>query len=405
MKESVAILCGGGPAPGINTVISSVSKSFLKAGYRVIGVHEAYKGLFAKEPELTEITYDFADRIYHRGGSEIKMSRHKPKDSEFTVDFFIKNNVKLLVTIGGDDTASTANRITKYLKEHDVDIKNIHVPKTIDNDLPLPNGVPTFGFNSAIHTGVNISKTIKVESLTTQNWYVISTMGREAGHLAFEIGKSIHASIIIIPEMFNKTEITIKKIVDLVVSSMIKRLLDGIKPGVAVISEGVFHYLSEKDIINSGITFSYDEHGHPELGTISKAHIFNTLIAKRIKELGLNIKNRPIEIGYSLRCCPPVSYDLSYCTSLGIGVKKLYDEGYTGCMVSMNSDKNIIPIYLKDVEDNNGKIKTRLVNIKSEDVSEVLLKNVYYITKEDYEKGKIIVPNIEDFDYYKILNW
>jgi 6-phosphofructokinase 1 len=405
MKEAVAILCGGGPAPGINTVISSVSKSFLRSGYKVLGVHEAYKGLFSENPELTDINYEFADRIYHRGGSAIKMSRHKPKNSEFSVDFFVKNNVKLLVTIGGDDTASTANRITKFLNEHDVDIKNIHVPKTIDNDLPLPDGVPTFGFNSAIHTGVDISKTIKVESLTTQNWYIVSTMGREAGHLAFEIGKSIHSSMIVIPEMFNKTEITIKKIVDLIVSAMIKRRLLGVKPGVAVISEGVFHYLSEEDICSSGITFSYDDHGHPELGNISKAHIFNTLVANRIKELGLDIKNRPVEIGYSLRCCPPVAYDLAYCTSLGMGVKKLYDEGFTGCMVALDTNKKIIPIYLKDVEDEKGKIRPRLVDVSSEEVSEVLLNNVYYITEDDYEAAKALIPNPEDYDYFKILNW
>lgn len=405
MKEAVAILCGGGPAPGINTVISSVSKAFLKADYRVIGVNEAYKGLFSENPELTELSYEFADRIYHRGGSAIKMSRHKPKDSEFSVDFFVKNNIKLLVTIGGDDTASTANRITKFLNEHDIDIKNIHVPKTIDNDLPLPEGVPTFGFNSAIQTGVSISKTIKVESLTTQNWYIVSTMGREAGHLAFEIGKSIHASMIIIPEMFDKTHITIKKIVDLIVSSMIKRRLIGMKPGVAVISEGVFHYLCEEDICSSGINFSYDDHGHPELGNISKAHIFNELVNKRIKELRLDIKSRPVEIGYSLRCCPPSAFDLAYCTSLGMGVKKLFDKGLTGCMVSLNKDKKIIPIYLKDVEDECGKIKPRLVDIESEEVSDILKNNLYYLTESDYDNAKQYIENPEDYDYYRILNW
>jgi len=64
------------------------------------------------------------------------MSRYKPKDSEFNTRFFVQNNVKLLVTIGGDDTASTANRISLYLAENQVKIQNIHVPKTIDNDLP-----------------------------------------------------------------------------------------------------------------------------------------------------------------------------------------------------------------------------------------------------------------------------
>ena len=137
MKDSVAILCGGGPAPGINSVISSVALVFLKSGYRVIGIHEGYKGLFAENPKIQEIDFHFADDIHKRGGSALQMSRHKPKDSEFNTRFFTENNVQLLVTIGGDDTASTANRISKFLIEHEISIQNIHVPKTIDNDLPL----------------------------------------------------------------------------------------------------------------------------------------------------------------------------------------------------------------------------------------------------------------------------
>jgi 6-phosphofructokinase 1 len=403
--KTVAILCGGGPAPGINTVISSVSKAFLKGGYRVLGVHEAYKGLFSANSETIDITYEWADKIYDQGGSAIKMSRFKPKDSDFTVDFFKKNNVDLLVTVGGDDTASTANRITKFLHNNKVEIKNIHVPKTIDNDLPLPEGVPTFGFMSAVEVGTAIGKTIKIESLTTNNWYTVTSMGREAGHLAYEIGKSIQASMIIIPEMFNKTQISIAKIVDLVVSSIIKRKTMGINPGVAVISEGVFHDLTDEDIKSCGIVFSYDDHGHPELSKISKAHIFSTLIERRLEEIGMDTKNRAIELGYSLRCCPPIASDLSYCTSLGYGVKKLYDEGHTGCMVSLDQQKNIIPIYLKDVEDENGKIRPRLVDMDNEDVKSVFETNIYYLQEEDYEKAKKLIASPEDFDYKKILNW
>jgi len=405
MNKTVAIVCGGGPAPGINTVISSVSKAFLKSGYKVLGVHEAYKGLFSENPKTVEISYEWADVIYDQGGSAIQMSRFKPKDSDFRVDFFEKNNIDLLVTVGGDDTASTANRITKFLHNNKIEIKNIHVPKTIDNDLPLPEGVPTFGFNTAVEVGSTIGKTIKTESLTTNNWYTLTSMGREAGHLAYEIGKSTQASMIIIPEMFNKTQITISKIVDLVVSSVVKRKTMGIEPGVTVISEGVFHDLTDEDIKNCGIVFSYDDHGHPELNKISKAHIFSALIDNRIKEIGLTTKNRPIEVGYSLRCCPPVAFDIAYCTSLGYGVKKLYDEGHTGCMVSQDSDKNIIPIYLKDVEDEQGKIRTRLVDMENEDVKTVFNVNLDYLSEEDYDNAKKFISNPSEFDYKKILNW
>ena len=209
MQDSILILCGGGPAPGINSVISSVAKVFLRDNYRVIGLHEGYKNLFADNPTTIEINFELADNIFHQGGSILRMSRHKPSDLEFKTDFFINNSVKLLVTIGGDDTASTANRISKFLAERNVSIQNIHVPKTIDNDLPLPEGNPTFGYQSAKQEGVRIGATVYEDARTSGNWFVVAAMGREAGHLAFGIGAACHFPMIIIPELFYKTEITL----------------------------------------------------------------------------------------------------------------------------------------------------------------------------------------------------
>lgn len=401
--KTIAILCGGGPAPGINTVVATVTKVFLKAGYRVLAVHEGYKGLFAEHPEIEELTYEKADQIYNRGGSAVKMSRFKPKDEDFNTRLFVKEGIELLVTIGGDDTASTANRLTKFLAAHQVQIRNIHVPKTIDNDLPLPEGVPTFGFTSAKEMGVNIGKVIKAEAATTQNWYLLMSMGREAGHLAFEIGKGIHASMIVIPEMFEKTQITIDKVIRLIISSMIKRRILGQKSGVAVVSEGIFHFLKGEDIASSGITFDYDAHGHPELSEISKAHVLTRILKNRLQEMGLNIICRPVEVGYSLRCVDPSAFDLTYCTTLGIGVKKLYDEGHTGCMVAVNLEEEVVPVYLKDVEDENGKIRTRLVNMDKEVIRQTFQENIYYLTPEDRSAAREWLKKPEEYEYKSIL--
>ena len=404
-KDAIAILCAGGPAPGINTVIGSVTKVFLNAGYRVLGINEGYKTLFNGETKFEELDFTFADTVFSRGGSALQMSRYKPKDNEFTTDFFTKNSVKLLVTIGGDDTASTSNRLAKFLAKNNVKVSNIHVPKTIDNDLPLPEGSPTFGYHSAKEEGVRLATTIYEDARTSGNWFIISAMGREAGHLAFGIGTACHMPMIIIPEMFNKTKITFDKITRLVISSMIKRQLLGIHYGVAIISEGVFHFMSDEEIEGTGINFTYDDHGHPELGNVSKSHIFNMLIQRKLKKLGLNIKSRPNELGYELRCCRPIAYDLSYATLLGTGIMKLFQEGMTGCMVTADPAGNISPLYLKDVEDEHGKVRPRLVNIDSERVQLVYYNNLHYITKEDYKEAKKIVPNPEEYDFLKILQW
>ena len=405
MKKSIAILTGGGPAPGINTVIASIAKVFLKDGYKVIGIHEGYKGLFAYKPSVTVFDFITCDKIMNQGGSFLKMSRHKPKNNEFRTDFFVKNNVKLLVTIGGDDTASTANRIAKFLSENNISIQNIHVPKTIDNDLPLPEGSPTFGYQTAKETGVKIATTVYEDARTSGNWFVVSAMGREAGHLAFGIGAACHYPMIIIPEMFDKARISFDRIINLIISSILKRKILRINYGAVIISEGVFHFMTDTEIKATGINFTFDDHGHPELGNVSKAHIFNMLLQRKLKELNIKVKSRPVELGYELRCVIPTAFDLLYCSLLGIGVKQLFDKGKTGCMVTSDPKGDISPLYMKDVEDENGKVKPRLVDINCQKSQLVLRNNLHFIYERDYEAAKQFVKNPEEFDFFKILNW
>lgn len=405
MDKSVAILCGGGPAPGINSVISSVARAFLHDGYRVLGIHEGYKGLFSDEGKFEEIDFKMADDIHKRGGSALKMSRFKPKDEDFNTRFFIQHNVKLLVTIGGDDTASTANRISRFLQENDIKIQNIHVPKTIDNDLPLPEETSTFGYQSAKQEGVRITQTIYEDARTSGNWFVVSTMGREAGHLAFGIGASSHIPMIIIPEMFNKVTITFERIIRMMISSIIKRKILGIEYGLVIVSEGVFHFMTDEEIEKSQINFTYDDHGHPELGNVSKAHIFNILLQNKLKSLGIKIKSRPVELGYELRCVQPTAYDLFYCALLGFGVKQLFDEGRTGCMVTAYNSGVIKPLYMEEVSDEQGKIIPRLVDINANKQKLVIEHGMQFLDPGDYEEAKKYLPNPEEYDFKAILNW
>jgi 6-phosphofructokinase 1 len=210
--------------------------------------------------------------------------------------------------------------------------------------------------------------------------------------------------MMIIPEMFNKTKITFDKIINMIISSIIKSKIRGIEYGVAMVSEGVFHFVDEDEIKNSGINFTYDDHGHPELGNVSKSHIFNYLLQVRLKELGIDIKSRPVEIGYELRCCNPIAFDLTLCTLLGIGIKKLFDQGISGCIVSADSRGDVTPLYLKDFQDENGKVKPRLVDIES-DMAQLFINHLIYIRKCDYKEAEKYVSNPEDYDVKKILNW
>ncbi len=410
MEKAIAILTGGGPAPGMNTVVGSVAKVFLRNGYKVIGLHSGYTGLFSNNPKVEIITWEKADEIFNRGGSFLKMSRFKPSQEDFAnnfnLSFFTDNHIKLLVTVGGDDTASTANRIANFLQEKNYPIANIHVPKTIDNDLPLPPGSPTFGYQSAKAMGTVIGTTIYEDARTSENWFIACAMGRSAGHLAFGIGAACHYPMIIIPEMFNKTQITVEKIVSLVISSVIKRKILDIPYGAAMISEGVFHELDDAEIAKSGVHFTYDDHGHPELGKVSKAHIFSEMLDHRISELKLKVKCRPVELGYEMRCHTPIAFDLMYCTLLGTGVYNLFAEGKTGCMVYVNPEGEVSPLYLKDLQNKEtGKIPPREVDVKSNKVQSVINNILHFITPEDYTEAKKYVANPEEYDFKKILNW
>ena len=411
MKDAVIILCGGGPAPGMNSVSMSVAKTFISRGFRVIGLHGGYSGLFSKNARTEDLTFAIADRYFNRGGSYLEMSRFKPTDADFennfNLDLFKDNNIKLLVTIGGDDTASTANRISKFLAAKGYPIANIHCPKTIDNDLPLPANAPTFGYNSAKNEGAHLARTVYEDARTSGNWLVISAMGRTCGSLALGIGEATHCPMTIIPEMFNKTEICLDKVVKLSISAILKRKVMGINYGTIVAAEGLFHEFKAEEMEAAGVRFSYDDHGHPELGKVSKAVLFNDLLEAEFKKIGLKVKSRPVEIGYDVRCQDPVAYDLTYCTELAMGVYQLYSEGKTGCMVYVDAYGNVSPLYLADLQDpTTGKIPPRVVDINSGTAQNYYNYIAHYVTPEDYEAVKALgIENPEAYDFKKILEW
>ena len=411
MKDAVIILCGGGPAPGMNSVSMSVAKTFITKGFRVIGLHGGYSGLFCKNARTEDLTFAIADRYFNRGGSYLEMSRFKPTDKDFeenfNLDLFKDNNIKLLVTIGGDDTASTANRISKFLAAKGYPIANIHCPKTIDNDLPLPANAPTFGYNSAKNEGAHLARTVYEDARTSGNWLVISAMGRTCGSLALGIGEATHCPMTIIPEMFNKTEICLDKVVKLSISAILKRKAMGINYGTIVAAEGLFHEFKAEEMEAAGVKFSYDDHGHPELGKVSKAVLFNDLLEAEYKKIGIKVKSRPVEIGYDVRCQDPVAYDLTYCTELAMGVYQLYSEGKTGCMVYVDSYGNVSPLYLADLQDpTTGKIPPRVVDINAGTAQNYYKYIAHYVTEADYDAVKALgIENPEAYDFNKILEW
>ena len=152
-KKVLAIIVGGGPAPGINAVISAAAIEAINNGFEVIGVQDGFKWLMREDSSHTRrLKIEDVSRIHLRGGSVLGTARDNPTKSEKATRAVIETlrslGVNHLVTIGGDDTALSSSFVAERSGH---EIKVVHVPKTIDNDLPLPSHIPTFGYQTARH--------------------------------------------------------------------------------------------------------------------------------------------------------------------------------------------------------------------------------------------------------------
>ena len=265
-RQKLAILVGGGPAPGINSVIAAATIRARLSGVEVLGVEDGFEWLMKGDvSRVRPLTIETVSRIHFRGGSHLGISRANPtrdiKALDRVVTTLLQLGVTELITIGGDDTAFSSMSVHERAAGQ---IRVAHVPKTIDNDLDLPAHVDTFGFQTARHIGVEVVKNLMVDAKTTSRWYYVVAMGRKAGHLALGIGKSAGATISLIPEEFSEKPIRLHRIVDTLVGAHLKRLADGRRDGVAIIAEGVTLDIDPRDLDQLEHA-ERDDHGHVRL--------------------------------------------------------------------------------------------------------------------------------------------
>lgn len=365
--KKLAILVGGGPAPGINSVIGAATIRAAVEGVEIIGIKDGFKWIMQGDiTHVKELNIQNVSRIHFRGGSYIGISRANPtKDSkhlENAVTSLLRLNVDKLITIGGDDTAFSALKVNEMAHGR---IKVVHVPKTIDNDLDLPHGIPTFGFQTARHIGVDIVKNLMVDAQTTSRWYFVVSMGRKAGHLALGIGKATGATLTLIPEEFANKQIKFGHIVDILVGAIIKRLSYGKPDGVAIIAEGLVEHLDPADL-ESLVEVERDAHDNIRIAEINFGEILKSKVQDRLKEFGLKSTIVAKNIGYELRCADPIPFDMEYTRDLGFSAAQFILDGGSGAMVSIQNAK-FVPMYFKDIIDPKTlKTKVRMVDPASE---------------------------------------
>ncbi len=369
IKNVVAIVCGGGPAPGINAVISAVTNEANRHGWDVLGMYDGFSRLARGEKNYIRLDFSNVSRIHLTGGCILKMSRFNPtkKESDLrtVVETLTELGVTHLVTIGGDDTAYSSTAVSEYARKMGRTINVVHVPKTIDNDLPLPEGVPTFGFETARAFATTEIQNLMEDARTTNNrWYFTIAMGRTAGHLALGMGRSAGAALTIIPEEFPQNHIRLQQVVDIITGSIVKRRLVGKNYGVAVIAEGVIEKIAEEDFKAFG-DIVLDDHGHIRYSELDFGQILKQAVLAEVKKLGIKIAIVDKEIGYELRCTAPIAYDIDYARNLGYEAMQFLFRGDSGALITIQ-DNQAVPMRFEDIRDpETGKTRVRKVNIDS----------------------------------------
>ena len=370
LQNTLAIVCGGGPAPGMNSVISSVTIQAKKSGGEVYGICDGFSNLGKGEKKVVPLTIEAVSRIHSSGGSILRTSRFNPTKDEAVLRKVVESLAELgithLVTIGGDDTAYTASRIAAFAKNSlGLTISFVHVPKTIDNDLPLPEGIPTFGFETARSLGTEIVSNLMEDARTTGRWYIVVAMGRSAGHLALGIGKSSGATVTIIPEEFgNRKNIPLSLPVNIIAGSVIKRLASGRSHGVAVVAEGLIEKIRLEDLEEANC-IERDDHGHVRYAEINFSEVLKRELIALLAGSGIKMTVNNKEVGYEVRCAPPVAFDIEYTRNLGYAAFDFLRNGGTNAIISIQ-DNRIVPISFGEIMDPaTGRTRVRLVNTES----------------------------------------
>ena len=406
-RHKVGILCGGGPAPGINSVISAVTIEAVNSGWEVVGILDGFLHLIDGETDaVTPLSIPDVSRIHVHGGSILYTSRANPtvRDERAADPGWRMRNclkaldalgVDMLVTIGGDDTAFSAQKVAEAAAGR---IRVAHVPKTIDDDLPLPGGTPTFGFETARAVGVDLVNNLMTDAMTTKRWFFVLAMGRSAGHLAVGIGKAAGATLTVIAEEFDaQRPIRLAHLVDLIETAMLKRMAHGRPFGVAVLSEGLALRLSEDELRKTMPDVEVDEHGHIRLGELDLDGVLASMVKDRFKTRGDKVTIVGKNIGYELRCAPPIPFDIEYTRDLGYGavdyLRRLDEEGSDelGGMITRQEDHLIALPFGSFTDPETGRTRIRQVNVDSS-TYQVATEYMLRLEREDLEDEAKLAP-------------
>ncbi len=375
--KRIALLFAGGPAPAANAVISAAAASFLKAGVEVVGIKYGYSNLadycpecgLVKDEDYVEISHKFLSRSRNTQGILIGTARTNPGkniksaddllDAEKTrplrnvYDALCSIGVDALISIGGDDTLKTANKLKLFqahLPAGSKKIPIVHLPKTIDNDY---HGIDfTFGYFTAVEfLGTEIRNLIH-DAEACQAYFVAETMGRSAGWLAYGAAIAGEASLVISVEdiigdylcqetyvddngrTITRDVMNIQRVVKRIVKTMLAREEELKQFGVIVLAEGLAELLPREFVKGA----KRDDHGHISISEVNLCDVFTGAIAREFyAQTGRHRKVKGLQLGYESRCAKPHAFDVMLGSQLGVGAyRALVEKQFDGVMVSVS---------------------------------------------------------------------
>jgi 6-phosphofructokinase 1 len=374
-----AILFAGGPAPAANAVISAAADSFMRNGIDIIGILNGYSNLvqFGLDRPLREgqdyidITPRTMRRVRNSQGILIGTARTNPgknvsnpshlddpertKPLRIVYEALCSLGVDALISIGGDDTLKSANKLKLFQERLAPGAKRIpivHLPKTIDNDY---SGIDfTFGFFTAVDALAGEIRNLLHDAESTRVYYLAETMGRSAGWLAYGAAIAGEASLVISVEdiegPYESSEESVNpqtgersthKIMN--VDAVVKRIVtmmrvreerEGKQYGVIVAAEGLAEYLPTeylKDIPR-------DEHQHISVAQVNLNRRMARYVAEEYKkQTGKERRVIGLQLGYEARCAKPHAFDVMLGSQLGVGAyRALVEQRLDGVMVSVH---------------------------------------------------------------------
>lgn len=182
-RLKIAIMHGGGPAPGMNTAVRAAVRIGIDRGHIMLGVRNAFRGLINNEIE--ELNWMSVGGWATRGGSELGTNRTIPKGRDL---YAIARNleehqVDAIIMIGGWSGYDSILELYQQRKNYPAfDIPMICLPATINNNLPGTD--LSVGADTALNSIISAVDKIKQSAVASQRAFIVEVMGYYCGYLA-----------------------------------------------------------------------------------------------------------------------------------------------------------------------------------------------------------------------------